>query len=243
MVHRPFAVLKKLVKKGQLRLAESDAKPAEQVPSDLLRRAPDLSDGELFEAAMSDVRPRGWDEVPLRLPAPLEIRSNDDEADALKVLEEFCRTGNVAVEHTGEYVEHTIDPLGRLYLDDLRSGRFAIQAHLDLHGLSEDQARVAVEEFLRCSVQAGYCCVRVVHGRGRHSPGHRSVIKGSTLRWLRTRRAGRYVIAYTSARLVDGGGGAVYVLLRRWSAGGRTQGPKQEERAAGSRQRAAGNRP
>ena len=213
-MHRPFTVLKGMIKEGRLRLSESDAKHQEPVPPKLLRQSPDLTDRELFEAAMSDVRPSGWEEIPLRLPAPFEIQPNDDEAEALKVLEEFCRSGNVAVEHSREYVEHIVDPSGRLYLDDLRSGRFAIQAHLDLHGLGEEQAMEAVQEFLRCSVQAGYATVRIVHGRGRHSPGHRSVIKESVLRWLRTRRAGRYVIAYTSARIVDGGGGAVYVLLR-----------------------------
>ncbi len=213
-MHRPFTVLEDMIKQGRIRLSASDAKHQEPVPSKLLRESPDLSDQELFESAMSDVRPSGWEEIPLRTPAPYEIQPNDDEAEALKVLEEFCRSGNVAVEHSREYVEHIVDPSGRLYLDDLRSGRFAIQAHLDLHGLTEEQSRGTVEEFVRCAVQASYRCVRIVHGRGRHSPEQRSVIKDSVLRWLRTRRAGCYVIAYTSARIVDGGGGAVYVLLR-----------------------------
>jgi DNA-nicking Smr family endonuclease len=213
-MHRPFTVLRGMIKQGSLRLSETDAKPQEPAPPKMLRREPEPSDLELFETAMSDVRPSGWEDIPLRVPGPFEIQPNDDEAEALKVLEEFCRNGHVTVEQSGEYVEHTADPSGRLYLSDLRSGRFAIQAHLDLHGLTEEQAREATEAFLRGSVRKGYGCVRIIHGRGRHSPDRRSVIKESVLGWLRTRRAGRYVVAYTSARLVDGGGGAVYVLLR-----------------------------
>jgi DNA-nicking Smr family endonuclease len=71
-----------------------------------------------------------------------------------------------------------------------------------------------LDEFILASVRASLSCVRVIHGRGRHSHKKEPVLKDAVQRWLCSRRLGRHVIAYTSARLCDGGGGAVYILLR-----------------------------
>ena len=214
-MHRPFSILDDLVKQGRIRLSKPvTRKPRLHISGKLIRRASDLSEEQLFDQAMEDVRPltAGNASPPLR--GPVEILASDDEADALKVLEEFCRSGRVDVELSREYVEHSSDPVGRLYLEGLRNGRFAIRAHLDLHGVKLERARNAVDTFIEASVRAGHSCVRIVHGRGLHSPEKHSRLKENVQRWLRTRRLGRYIIAYTSARLVDGGGGAVYVLLR-----------------------------
>ena len=214
-MHRPFSILDDLVKQGRIRLSKPvTRKPRLHISGKLIRRASDLSEEQLFEQAMEDVRPLASGNASPPLRGPVEILASDDEADALKVLEEFCRSGRVDVELSREYVEHSSDPVGRLYLEGLRNGRFAIQAHLDLHGVKPERARDAVDTFIEASVRAGHSCVRIVHGRGLHSPEKHSRLKENVQRWLRTRRLGRYIIAYTSARLVDGGGGAVYVLLR-----------------------------
>jgi DNA-nicking Smr family endonuclease len=118
------------------------------------------------------------------------------------------------MEQTPEYIEGAVHPRGRLYLQDLRSGRFSVQAHLDLHGMNQQEARFAVDEFILAAVRSGISCIRVIHGRGRHSHKQQPILKDSIQRWLCSRRLGRYVIAYTSARSCDGGGGAIYILLR-----------------------------
>ena len=81
--------------------------------------------------------------------------------------------------------------------------------------MNQQEARFALDEFLLASVRASFSCVRVIHGRGRHSHKKEPVLKDAIQRWLCSRRLSRHVVAYTSARLCDGGGGAVYVLLRR----------------------------
>jgi DNA-nicking Smr family endonuclease len=163
---------------------------------------------------MKDVQALGWSDVPLHFRPPVEIQPQSDEADALRVLLDFMRRGDVEIEQTPEYIEGAIHPRGRLYLDDLRAGRFAVQAHLDLHGMNQQEARFAVDEFIVTSVRTGLACIRVIHGRGRHSHKQQPVLKESIQRWLCSRRLSRHVVAYTSARLCDGGGGAIYVLLR-----------------------------
>ncbi len=213
-MNKPFAILEELVKQGRIRLTPAPvAKEPREFPAEAL--PPGLSDDELFDFAMKDVKSLGWSKVPLHNRPPVEIQGQDQEQDALRALEEFIREGNVEIEYTAEYIEGSVHPRGKLYLDDLRSGRFSVQAHLDLHGLNLEDARFILEEFLLESVRSGFTCVRVIHGRGRHSHKHHPVLKENIRRWLCTRRMSRHVIAYTSARRCDGGGGAVYVLLRK----------------------------
>jgi DNA-nicking Smr family endonuclease len=213
-VHKPFAVLEELVRSGRLRFANgsTDGEPREFAVGSL---PDDLTDEALFDRAMSDVRALGWSAaVPLHHRAPLAITPQDGEADALRALEDFVRNGDVEIEQTPEYIEAAVQPRGRLYLQDLRDGRFSVQAWLDLHGMNQQEARFALDEFLMAAVRANLNCVRVVHGRGRHSHKREPILKESIQRWLSSRRIGRHVVAYTSARSCDGGGGAVYVLLR-----------------------------
>ena len=218
IMNRPFSILEEWVKQGRIQLSVMPAAPAEPVAEPVstpMESLPDLPDDQLFQFAMRNVKSLGWSAVPLHNRPPMEIQAQDDEQDALRALEEFVRNGNVEIEQTAEYIEGSVHPHGRLYLDDLRSGRFSVQAHLDLHGLNLQEARFVLDEFLLESVRAGFSCVRVIHGRGRQSHKHHPVLKENIQRWLCTRRLGRHVIAYTSARRCDGGGGAVYVLLRK----------------------------
>lgn len=94
----------------------------------------------------------------------------------------------------------------------LRRGEFAIRDELDLHGMTQDEARAALAAFLAEAVSRGQRCVRIIHGKGLRS-GHRGpVLKSAVNRWLRRHAA---VVAFCSARRNDGGTGALYVLLAR----------------------------
>jgi DNA-nicking Smr family endonuclease len=212
-MHRPFAVLEDLVRSGRIKFADGTLN-GEQRDFAVPLLPDGMADEELFGHAMQDVKALGWSAVPLHHRPPLEIQPQNDEEEALRALENFLKKGDVQVEQTPEYIEAAVQPRGRLYLQDLRSGRFSVQAWLDLHGLNQQEARFALDEFILASVRASLACVRVIHGRGRHSHKQQPVLKDAIQRWLRSRRLGRHVIAYTSARLCDGGGGAVYILLR-----------------------------
>jgi DNA-nicking Smr family endonuclease len=225
-MHKPFEILEAWVREGRIRLAAPVQIPPNGADTDTSEPAgdretavenlpQDLSDEALFQYAMRDVKSLGWSAVPLSERPPLELQAHDHEREALRELQEFMRHGSIDIEHTAEYIQGSVHPHGRLYLDDLRSGRFSIQAHLDMHGLTLVDARYVLDEFILESVRAGFTCVRVIHGRGRHSHKHHPVLKENIQRWLASRRMSRHVIAYTSARVCDGGGGAVYVLLRK----------------------------
>ena len=85
-----------------------------------------------------------------------------------------------------------------------------MEAELDLHGLTVTEAAEALDAFLAAAISRGLRVLRIVHGKGLRS-GHRGpVLKqlvNSTLQ-----RIGA-VLAFASAREVDGGTGASLVLL------------------------------
>jgi DNA-nicking Smr family endonuclease len=94
----------------------------------------------------------------------------------------------------------------------LRSGQYRIASELDLHGLNARQAKQSLLQFLH-DIHPGYGeCVRVIHGKGNRSDHRGPVIKTKVDHWLRQHDR---VLAFHSARPVDGGTGAVYILLRR----------------------------
>jgi len=143
-------------------------------------------------------------------------RPVSEEAEALALLSDLVDGGaHFDISDTREYVEGAIVGLDPRVLRRLRRGDYAWQAHIDLHGMTADEARVAVDRFLATSVRAGHRCVLIVHGRGRNSKDQTPVLKERLKVWLARGRAARVVLAFTTARPVDGGAGALYVLLRR----------------------------
>jgi DNA-nicking Smr family endonuclease len=93
----------------------------------------------------------------------------------------------------------------------LRRGLIPIDGELDLHGLTQSAAREQLAQFLAQSRAAGRRCVRIIHGKGHRSGARGPILKNAVDLWLRRHLD---VMAFTSARAVDGGTGAVYALLR-----------------------------
>jgi DNA-nicking Smr family endonuclease len=211
--YRPFEALKDLVGRGKVKLAPDTDKVIE-APAKV---DASLTDEEAFQQAMEEVRPLGWSQTPLRLPSPIEIpvRAND-EREALTRLQALVEgRGELDPFATGEGVEGAGSPRGRFHLGRLKKGEYSVQAHLDLHGLSPTEAKEAFEVFIGDAQKRGYSCVRIVHGRGKHSSSEPAVLKTHLTRWLSSRKMRRVVVAFASARWTDGGSGAVYVLLYR----------------------------
>jgi DNA-nicking Smr family endonuclease len=93
----------------------------------------------------------------------------------------------------------------------LRRGLIPIEDELDLHGLTQTAARDQLADFLQNTRAAGIRCVRIIHGKGYRSGARGPILKIAVDLWLRRHLD---VMAFSSARPIDGGTGAVYVLLR-----------------------------
>jgi DNA-nicking Smr family endonuclease len=85
---------------------------------------------------------------------------------------------------------------------------------VDLHGLTAEDAREVFEKFIKGAITTGKRGVLIIHGRGLSSPSE-PVLKKKVIEWLTRGPWRKWVVAYSSARFVDGGAGATYVLLRQ----------------------------
>jgi len=94
-----------------------------------------------------------------------------------------------------------------------KRGELGIDARIDLHGFTLDQAHAALGGFLRLEHGRGSRCVVIVTGKGRE--GGEGKIRRETPHWLNQPTLRPLVLAVTEARTRDGGTGAFYVLLKR----------------------------
>ncbi len=116
-----------------------------------------------------------------------------------------------AAVSTGEELFFSRPGVPLAALRKLRRGGWVIKGELDLHGHTGDEARVALAAFLnRCMVEDRRC-VRIIHGKGLGSKNRLPVLKNKVRHWLMQRED---VLAFCQARTVDGGAGAVVVLLK-----------------------------
>ncbi len=99
-------------------------------------------------------------------------------------------------------------------MERLRRGRIRPEARLDLHGMTQHEAHLAVADFIAASRGAGRRCVIVITGRGRAKLGG-GILREQTPRWLNLQPARGSILGFAEAQPRDGGSGALYVLLRK----------------------------
>jgi DNA-nicking Smr family endonuclease len=178
-----------------------------------------VDDDDVFRRGMAGVRPLSEgarSRVAPSPPAPAQRAITDPDAEALAELSDLVGgEGPFDFANSVESVEGAVAGLDRRLVRRLRGGDFAYQSHLDLHGMTADQARAALDEFLTRAHRNGQRCVLIIHGRGLNSKDQVPVLKHRVTNWLTRGGWARWVLAFTSARPCDGGAGALYVLLRR----------------------------
>jgi DNA-nicking Smr family endonuclease len=185
-------------------------------------RAPEpVTDEKLFAEQMAGVQPlapdpRGRLGAPPPPDRPPPPRRRQDEAEAYAELADLVEgIGTFDITATDEFIEGLAPGIDRRLLRKLKRGDYALQRHLDLHGLTTEEAHLAVDAFLTQAVTDGHRTVLLVHGRGLHSKEGIPVLKERLKVWLTRGRIGKRVLAFCTALPTDGGAGAVYVLLRK----------------------------
>ena len=132
-------------------------------------------------------------------------------ADEQQVLADSLSDYEPEDLETGEELLFARPGVTAAALRKLKRGHWVIQAQLDLHGLTREVARLELAGFLARCRQAGFRCVRIIHGKGLRSPNKEPVLKGKVRSWLMQRDE---VLAFCQAPNVEGGGGAALVLLK-----------------------------
>jgi len=108
-------------------------------------------------------------------------------------------------------VSHVLD---RPTLDKLAKGRMPIEARVDLHGMTQDEAYSLLYSFLHRAHAGGLRYVMVITGKGSSSGGD-GVLRRSVPAWLSTPAFRPLVSSHDHAARHHGGAGALYVRLRR----------------------------
>jgi len=133
-------------------------------------------------------------------------------ADQVEVLREsLLPPPDEAALSTGDELSFRRPHISEAVLTQLRRGAYVVDGEIDLHGMTGAEAKAALRTFIAECLEQRVRCVRVVHGKGRRSGPRGPVLKNVVNHWLQ--RADD-VLAFGSARAVDGGSGAIYVLLR-----------------------------
>ncbi len=171
---------------------------------------------QLFKKAMEGVAPISRDNCVERIfqTALPESSNRQEDAETLEKLGDLVKYGKgFNVADTPEYIEGTNYRVHPSVAKRLHQGDYSIQAFVDLHGLLAEDAEEVFDKFLKWAVTTGKTGILIVHGRGLSSPSE-PVLKKKVVEWLTRGRWRKWVAAYCSARICDGGAGATYVLLR-----------------------------
>lgn len=175
--------------------------------------APSPDDQQLFRASLSDVipiTPHGRIVPCPTRPPPIPLSRIRDEREVIyESLHDPIRWDEAT--ENGDELSFVRPGLSRQLLRRLRRGEWVSQAELDLHGLTRIDAKLELVNFLFECKRRGIRCIRIIHGKGLGSRNREPVLKIHVRHWLMQREE---ILAFVQARPVDGGSGAVMVLLK-----------------------------
>ncbi len=146
--------------------------------------------------------------LPSKNPQPRYKKTDADQVSNDHFSDEY----EPSSKHGNEYLDFSRPGIQKKVLRKFRQGKITIEAELDLHGSTVEQARQQLAHFIERSQAHNQRCVRVIHGKGLSSQEGRSILKSKVNHWLQQYSA---VMAFSSAQIADGGTGAVYILLKR----------------------------
>jgi len=174
-----------------------------------------MDDKDLFAAEMLGVKP-----IKVQQKAVLQKNKVDDEraklARRLATQEDEEDSNALGVDHLemvepNAYLEFHRTGMQHGVLKNLRLGKYAIEAKLDLHHRTVEQARRDVFEFIQDCMKYDLRTVVISHGKGERSEP-KALLKSQVNRWLPQLPE---VNAFYSCQPKHGGAGAVYVLLKK----------------------------
>jgi len=186
------------------------------------RRGRALSAGEraLWRLAMRDASPLPGREL------PAEVKPTPQTAPPEAILPPVAPPPSrpLAPIHLPARTYERAPGLDRRTSERLKRGQLPIEARLDLHGMTQDTAHAALNRFIADGSRRGIRVVLIITGKGarprtdldplRAEPGI-GILKSAVPRWLNELPNRPRILAFTGARPEHGGGGALYVLLRR----------------------------
>jgi len=172
------------------------------------RRLPTPAEMSLWQSAMADARPLA--DQGRKPTGPVPARPARHQPAVVESAPQ-------ARPRTPKRDAPALDPARPIGIDRrnwlrLKRGKIEIEGSVDLHGLTQEQAHDQLARFLADAQVAGLRAVLVVTGKGGPQGG---VLRQMVPRWLNEGRNRQRILAIAPAQPRHGGGGALYLLLRR----------------------------
>jgi DNA-nicking Smr family endonuclease len=166
-------------------------------------------DSDLFRQSIGEVKAVKNDTLILK---PSEKPKPYPQNKTLETIKSF-EPSDIEVDllHHEDSLNFIAPGLQKNILKKLRKGYFGFDASIDLHGLTSQEAKHQLSRFLHFSIEDGFRCVHIIHGKGYGSSTDRPVLKNDINVWLRQHSE---VQAFCSTPSKHGGTGAVFVLLK-----------------------------
>ncbi len=183
--------------------------------SNLKRQSGPLSpeDRALWAHVTHDVTP--LKEKKLSPPQPTNWGENEDQSQHIRPSRRRLAAPPKITYQKISYLHGQAPGLDKRSKMRLRRGQVAIEARLDLHGMTQSQAHDKVYNFLETARDNGRRTVLIITGKGLRQDGQIGVLRSAVPRWLNEPPLRNWIKAFDYAAPRDGGEGALYILLRR----------------------------
>jgi DNA-nicking Smr family endonuclease len=143
--------------------------------------------------------------------APFQGAAEDEARRRLDQL--VAEDVHFRIERDQDYVSGLRSEAPARVVRELSRTKRASQT-LDLHGMTQREARDAVSAFVRKAHRDGVHVLCIIHGKGHHSEGGQGVLQESVVEALTASAAALRVLAFVSAPESLGGRGALLVALK-----------------------------
>jgi len=211
-------VLWALYKRGVKRLQSSKPVMGADKTTAVSKRTPQTGVGKSF----SLVRKTSFSSIlsPAVIPAKVGIPFGWDAVENRRDSrfppspKSYGETGRGNDESLAALLE-TNTPLDRRTERALRHGEVAIEARLDLHGLTESEAYASLISFIPRAAREGKKWLLIITGKGREG---RSVLRANFPRWCADKAMASLIVTLRQASPCHGGEGAFYVRLKKTKA-------------------------
>lgn len=153
-----------------------------------------------------------------------EINRPENIPPAPVILPEIRNTVNLSEAYSGsrltELSAGKTGNIDRRTAQKFKRGEMRVERRLDLHGLTEDKAWDAVQNFIKSSYRQDMRCVLIITGKGLHKEdddffSQSGILKNRVPQWLNSETLRPLILSFSEALPKDGGSGALYILLRR----------------------------
>ena len=173
-------------------------------------------ESDLFSEEMDGVAPlKKKDKVHLparQIQTPGHLVRRLSAVTEKAVDDNHLATDQVEILSSNDVLEYKKEGVQNSVYKKLRMGKYSVEARLDLHRMTVEDARKEVFRFIQDCMKYDLRTVIILHGKGDRNPDKKAVLKSYLSKWLPDLDD---VLAFHSAQNYHGGTGAVYVLLRK----------------------------